>query len=1083
MSKPSNFEFLENEYPILYQIGVLAEHNLHQDPATSLWKMRVFGEKMTEILFKEHALEFPTENTFVNRLRELCDERILPSAIKDLFHFVRIRGNKASHDHSGTFSDARQALVSGFKLSVWLYETYSNENADIRHLAFEEPTHHNNNTQLNLLEQDYKALEEKYAELLKERATDGISQEKQKDIEERSAKSVRKIDWSEQETRELIDEQLRNAGWEADTKSLNYKTYKTLPEKGRNLAIAEWPVTQGWADYALFVGEELYGIVEAKKYKQDISTDLGQSKRYAAGISESDGISLLGEWDTYKAPFLFSTNGRPYLEQIKTKSGIWFLDVRRNTNLPKPLQGWYSPEGLIKLRQQDIDEANQKLAASPLDFLQSKAGLGLRDYQIKAIEAVENKIIRNPNDRRALVAMATGTGKTRMVIGLCYHLIQTNRFNRILFLVDRTILGTQAADAFKDNKIEQLNTFADIYEITGLRNAIPGVDARLHFATVQSMVKRLFYSDENTPAPTVDQYDCIVIDEAHRGYLLDRELEESDLDFRDQMDYVSKYRKVLEYFDAYIIGLTATPALHTTDIFGKPVYTYSYREAVIDGFLIDHDPPKIIRTKLSEEGIRWKAGEKPTAYDDESNTIVELHELEDELQFDVSGFNKQVITESFNRTVVKQLVQELDPDGEEKTLIFAATDKHADALVNYLREEFQAIGVSFPERAIQKITGSIDDPQSMVRQFKNEKYPVIAVTVDLLTTGVDVPSICHIVFLRRVKSRILYEQMLGRATRRCDEIGKEAFQIYDAVGLYETLEDYTQMKPVVVSPTTSFRQLVDELDQIADEDRAKLQVEQIIAKLQRKKLQIASGSGLESFMYYTKDKNADELLTLLKEGSLQETVLQIRELNSLWKFLDETNFSRRPLYFSEHEDRLLGVDTGYGAAKKPEDYLTSFTHFIQTKQNEITALKVVLTRPAELDRRSLRELSIALAQEGYDTRKVKTAWKQARNQDIGADIISFIRTLALGSSLQSREERVRKAVDKVRAMRPWNKVQQKWLDRFEKQLINETVLQVEDLDNSPFTDAGGFKQLNKTFDDRLEEVIKTINENLYQETA
>lgn len=1083
MSKPSNFKFLENEYPILYQIGVLAEHNLHQDPATCLWKMRVFGEKMTEILFKEHALEFPAENTFVNRLRQLSDERILPSAIRDLFHFVRTRGNKASHDHTGTFSDARQALVSGFKLSVWLYETYSEENADIRYLAFEEPDNGSGNMQLNQLERDYKALESKYAELLRERTTDGISPEKQKDIEERSAKSARKIEWSEQETRELIDEQLRSAGWEADSRQINYKGNRTLPEKGRNLAIAEWPVAQGWADYALFVGEELYGIVEAKKYKQDISTDLGQSKRYAAGISVSDGIRLLGEWEMYKVPFLFSTNGRPYLEQIKTKSGIWFLDVRRSTNLPKPLQGWYSPEGLIKLRQQDIEEANRKLAASPLDFLQNKAGLGLRDYQIRAIKAVENKIIRNPADRRALVAMATGTGKTRTVIGLCYHLIQTNRFNRILFLVDRTILGTQAADAFRDNKIEQLNTFADIYEITGLREVMPGVNSRLHFATVQSMVKRLFYNDDHEAVPTVDQYDCIVIDEAHRGYLLDKELEEDDLGFRDQMDYVSKYRKVLDYFDAYKIGLTATPALHTTDIFGKPVYTYSYREAVIDGFLIDHDPPKIIRTKLGEEGIRWKAGEKPTAYDDESNTIVELHELEDELQFDVSGFNRRVITESFNRTVVKHLVQELDPDGDEKTLIFAATDKHANDLVNYLREEFHQIGVRFPEKAIQKITGSIDDPQSMVRQFKNEKYPVIAVTVDLLSTGVDVPSICNIVFLRRVKSRILYEQMLGRATRRCDEIGKEAFQIYDAVGLYETLEDYTQMKPVVVSPTTSFWQLVDELDQITNEDRAKLQVEQIIAKLQRKKLQITSRSGLESFMYYAKDKNVDEFLALLKAGSPQENIQRIRELGSLWKFLDETNFSKRPVYFSEHEDNLLGVDSGYGKSKKPEDYLTSFADFIRTKQNEIAALKIVLTRPAELDRQSLRELSIALAQEGYDTRKVKAAWKQARNQDIGADIISFIRTLALGSSLESQEERVRKAVDKVRTMRPWNKVQQKWLDRFEKQLIKEIVLQVEDLDDSPFNDAGGFRQLNKTFDDRLEEVINTINENLYQETA
>ena len=236
------------------------------------------------------------------------------------------------------------------------------------------------------------------------------------------------------------------------------------------------------------------------------------------------------------------------------------------------------------------------------------------------------------------------------------------------------------------------------------------------------MVKRLFYNDNDISIPTVDAYDCIIIDEAHRGYLLDKEIDEDDLNFKDQRDYVSKYRMVLDYFDAFAVGLTATPALHTTDIFGKPVYTYSYREAVIDGYLIDHDPPYIIKTKLSEEGIVWKKGEKPQAYDKENNEIVELAELEDELSIEVAGFNKLVITENFNRAVITELVNQLDPESDEKTLIFAATDEHADLVVTLLKEAFSDIGLDLPENAIRKITGNTYDPQDLVKHYKNERF-------------------------------------------------------------------------------------------------------------------------------------------------------------------------------------------------------------------------------------------------------------------------------------------------------------------------------------------------------------------------
>lgn len=1080
----SNFAFLENEFPILYNIGTSAEYNLYSDPSVSLIKLRVLEEKIVEYLFEEHNLEKPRENTLHNRIRILEDENILLPNIASLVHGIKQKGNLAAHESKGTLEDAKTILMSAFKVTKWFYQTYSSVNKNINELKFGIPPNKDSRHALHELERNYKTLEEKFEMLLKEKEAIVLSKTQAEEIQNRSQASARNIDLDESETRELIDAHLRRAGWEADTKEFNFKLKKTLPKRGHNMAIAEWKVGDKWADYALFIGTELYGIVEAKKWSQDISTNLHQSKVYASLAEELNSVKLLGEWQSYKVPFLFSTNGRPYLEQIKTKSGVWFLDARQKENNAQALQGWHSPKGLQELFTRDIEQTNNRLISESSDFLRSKNGLGLRDYQITAIEKVEEAIINDKGGKRALLAMATGTGKTRTIMGLCYRLIKSNRFKRILFLVDRTALGIQAINAFKDNKLEDLNTFSEIYQIEGLKKAIPDVDTRLHFATVQSLVKRLFYKDteESGEIPTIDTYDCIIIDEAHRGYLLDRELGEEDLEFKNQQDYVSKYRMVLDYFDAYAIGLTATPALHTTQIFGKPVHNYSYREAVIDGFLIDHEPPYLIKTELSEKGIVWEKGARPKAYDKETNSIIELDALEDELRIEIEQFNKLVITEPFNREVIKQLVKHLDPEGDEKTLIFAATDTHADLVVQILKEEFRNIGIEPGDNAIAKITGKSYDPIELIQLFKNEKFPSIAVTVDLLTTGIDVPAICNVVFLRRVKSRILYEQMMGRATRLCESIKKESFRIFDAVRIYEALEDFTNMKPVVPNPTISFSELVKEIDSIKGDDRLKQQIEQIIAKLQRKKKKLTEGAR-ERFMFASEGKDVDDYIALLKELPVKDAVKEAIKQSELWKFLDE--FKPAPDYqlVSEHNDRALDVERGYGNAKRPEDYIDNFKKFIAENANKISAINMICNRPTELDRKSLKELKLLLDNAGFTSINLRQAWKATRNEDIAADIISYIRTLSLGSNLVDHETRIRNAVNDIRKAQSWNKTQEKWLNRFESQLIHETILTKEDLDKPPFNEEGGFNKLNKIFDQRLEQVLQQINTNLYSETA
>ncbi|MDM1679857.1 type I restriction-modification system endonuclease [Myroides odoratimimus] len=1066
------FFFLEKTYPDLYNNAILAEKLYFIDPSSSISKNRLLGEKLLHLIavFEKVDLENRTQ---VNAIQYLFNINILPDSINSIFHIIRKSGNSATHVGESESQEALYILKKTYSLLVWFYETYENDFIETKNYSLSDITNENDvddlKSKVDNLTIQLKDYENKINELNSNNSI--INSRRLKGKEKAS-----KIEWNELETRiHLIDEQLRQAGWECDTESINFKTHRILPEKGKYKAIAEWPCGGKYADYALFVGLELYGLIEAKKFGIDISTNLRQSKVYAEKVIQNETFNIVGNWNEYNVPFIFSTNGRDYFEQAPTKSGIWFQDIRKETNRAYPLRGWYSPESLKEFFERNIEEANLKLETSDYDYLTSINGLGLRPYQIDAIKNVEHKIINQPEEKSALLVMATGTGKTRTINGLIYRLIKADRFKRILFLTDRRLLAQQASDSIKENKVESQRPFGDIYPLSDLKCIRPDSTTRLHFATVQSMVKRLFYSNQ---APlTVDTYDCIIIDEAHRGYNLDKEMDEEDVLFRDQNDYIAQYRRVLDYFDAYKIGMTATPALHTTIIFGKPTFEYSYRQAVIDGNLVDHEPPYTINTLLNTEGIVWEAGEKPSAYDPETGEILDISELEDELRFEVEHFNKQVLNENFNRVVVQELVNHLDPEGDAKTLIFAARDEHADTIVRLLKEEFENVGVDLHDKAIEKITGSVYENEQLTKNFKNERYPNIVVTVDLLSTGIDIPKISNLVFLRRVKSRILYEQMIGRATRPCNEINKESFKIFDAVHLYEAMEDITTMRPVG-NPTFTFTQLANEAELIESENRLEKQRDQILAKLNRKVSQM-SNDQKETFAFNAANISVDEFMEQLKNSNGNDLRNLIIESHKLWEYLDIKIYRPRSQFISTHHDEVTGITRGYGEVEKPEDYIENFTKFITDNRNKIEAINIICTKPQELDRKSLKELRLILDQNGYSEEYLNTAWKSMNNVEIATDIIAYIRTLSIGTDLISPDQRIKNAISTIKQKHRWTVIQLKWIDRFEKQLLAETVLQKQDLDLKPFVDEGGFKRLDKIFNNKLEDLIKELNNNLY----
>ncbi len=1081
----SNFAFLNSHFPVLANFGELAEKYLYSDSNSCLMKLGMIGETTVNLCFTYDRIPLPQDNTAANRINELFREGMITRDLKDILHALRISRNKATHENYASVTDGKALLQMAYSLCEWFMQTYGDWNYQNQPFVMpsETPEPVSSDKQSEQTQEEHLIAEA-------ERAAAAAPTVEKETRKKQSGKAASQRIKSEAETRYLIDEQLRKVGWEADTELLRY-SMGTRPAKGRNIAIAEWPTdstvgNRGYVDYALFVGMQLVSTVEAKAIHKDIPSVIDyQCKDYSRNIRSVDKVYQIDTWGGYGVPFTFATNGRPYLKQYDTKSGIWFLDLRQPDNAPKALQGWMSPEGIEELLDKDISARNQDLREMSYDLLRDKDGLSLYEYQVRAIKAAEEAIING--QRNVLLAMATGTGKTRTILGMIYRFLKTGRFRRILFLVDRTALGEQASDVFQEVKLEDLMTLDNIYNIKGLDDKEIDRETRIQIATIQSMVKRILYNDEET-MPAVSDYDLVIIDEAHRGYILDKEMGEDEILYRDQMDYQSKYRGVVEYFDAVKIALTATPALQTTEIFGQPVFKYTYREAVIEGYLVDHDAPHRLPTKLSTEGIHYKKGDIIARYDPVTGEITNSELLEDELDFDVDAFNRQVITEPFNRTVLAEIARDIDPESPDvqgKTLIFAVNDDHADLIVKILKEIYTEMGVD--NDAIMKITGSVGGGnkkkvKDAIKRFKNERFPSVVVTVDLLTTGIDVPAITTLVFMRRVKSRILFEQMMGRATRRCAEIHKTHFEIYDPVGVYDSLKAVNTMKPVVANPNATFEQLLDGLEVLEDERQVQNQIDQIMAKLQRKKRRMDAET-MEHFVSMTGGQDPTQFIDDIQQRRPEDAKNRLLAHAELFKMLAQFKpDGRRSVVISDHEDVLLEHTRGYGSGSKPEDYLDAFADYIKSNLNEIAALNIVCTRPKELTREGLRSLRLTLDREGFTTQQLNTAISQMTNEEITADIISLIRRYAIGSTLISHEARIRRAVDKLKKAHKFSKQELNWITRMEKYLMEESVLNVTVFDeDGRFKAQGGFAKINKAFRNNLESIILELNEYLYDD--
>ncbi len=866
-----------------------------------------------------------------------------------------------------------------------------------------------------------------------------------------------------------IDTALTAAGWTPIT-PYNHTTSRRL------VVLEEHPTASGPVDYALYQHNDPLALVEAKKEAIAPHNALVQALRYArdfpAGPFNFNGL---------KVPFIYTSNG----EQI------WFQDVRAPHSRSRPVARFHTPEALRDLLNRDLTPAQEWLASTPI------SSRYLRPYQVEAIAATEKALLRG--QRELLLAMATGTGKTFTTVDLIYRLLKAGLIRRVLFLVDRRALAAQAALAFATYEAEPGLKFDQIYEVYSQRfrpSELEGArfDPRVlptsyltnpglgqtfvYVSTIQRMRINLFGLPENTgwgsdaedesDANRLDipihAFDLVIADECHRGYTASE---------------TGKYRETLSHFDAFKLGVTATPAAHTAAYFGEPIYYYKYEQAVRDGWLVDYDPI-IIQSQVAVRGAFLREGEAVALQDRETGRI-RYEELEDERDLPAAELHQAWTAPDHVRKVAKELAQHLRQLETElgrfpKTLIFAENDlqyvSHADRLVKALRDEFGR-GDAF----VQKITGKIDRPLQHIRQFRNRPEPGIVVTVDMLTTGVDVPAIESLVFLRFVQSRILFVQMMGRGTRRCDDLNKARFTVFDAVGVLTYFSQATDLTPdPPAQPTRPVGEIIEAIYNNEDRD---YNLRVLVKRLQRIAKNI-TGQGRELFKRFIPTGDiaafARDLPTAL--GSDWTGTLDILRQPDFQTLLVNYPRAQKPFLIAEGvEDYVTSghlIRTADGRSVRPEDYLSAFESYIRANADQVEALRILLHRPADWRTDALYELRRKLAEqpEGFTLDRLR----QAYHHEL-ADLISLVKHAAQGEPLLSAVERVDRAMARITAGQTFTAAQQRWLDLLRSHLIENLTIDPEDFTLYTFTIAGAtWNRVNHDFDNRLQSLLNQLNQ-------
>jgi type I restriction enzyme R subunit len=743
--KSKNFEMLRERWPELAELGGFAEAYAHVDPASALMKLRLFAENITKDIYRDLCLPKPDQPTFVDLLKNPSFSAITPKVVLDKLHALRIHGNKAAHGDNVDRRNAVWLLQEAYDLGRWLSVQYGSGSAGS--IAPFRAPNADSETATAGLGRDRRQILEKLAvqEAQMQVLLRGLDvARKAAAAAEKDANEIRALtasanatanalEFNEAATRNrLIDSLLASAGWNVAA------TEASTAEVGKEIEVKDQPTESGlgYADYVLWDdNENPLAVIEAKKTSVDPERGRHQAKLYADGLEKMCG----------HRPVIFYTNG----------FDIWIWDDKQGFP-PRKLFGFYSKDSLQYL-------ANfQRVERKPLNTMEINESIVNRLYQIEAIKRVTERF--SNKHRKALLVQATGTGKTRVAIALAELLIRAGWVKRVLFLCDRRELRKQAKNAFNYFLSEPIRIVTSRMQ--------RDVSERIFLATYPAMQK-VFQSFD------VGFFDLIIADESHRSIY-------------------NVYSDIFHYFDCLQIGLTATPVDFVTrstfrlfDCEGQlPTANYDLEQAVRDGYLT---PFEVFEhtTQFLREGISLDTLTK--------EQIEELEEQgEDPSQYDFSSeqIDKIIYNKDTNRLILRNLMENglRDATGQfpGKSIIFARNHQHA----NLLRQLFDEMYPQYGGRLCQVIDTYDPRAEQLIDDFRGEGTNddlTIAISVDMLDTGIDIPEILNLVFAKPVKSPVKFWQMIGRGTRLCEDLfgpgqHKAIFRIFDHWGNFERFE-------------------------------------------------------------------------------------------------------------------------------------------------------------------------------------------------------------------------------------------------------------------------------------------------------
>ena len=906
----------------------------------------------------------------------------------------------------------------------------------------------------------------------------------------------------EERARFRIDQQLLASGWVLQNKD-EFNRHAAF-----GVAVREFALLNGEADYLLFVDGKAIGVLEAKPVGTTLSGVAEQTKKYLEGVPPH-----LAKHSA-NLPFGFESTGQE----------TFLIDTRDPNARSRRIFQIHRPETLLEWVRQP------NTLRSRLSQLPSVDKNGLRLCQIEAVGGLERSL--SQNKPRALIQMATGSGKTFTAVTSSYRLIKQAGAKRILFLVDRNNLAKQTLAEFQQYTTpDDGRKFSELYNVQMLQGKRLDPVAKVVIGTIQrlfSMLKGEEIDDEldnkslhelgikdqkpkeviYNPEIPIDSFDFIIIDECHRSIY-------------------NLWRGVLEYFDGFLIGLTATPSKQTIGFFNQNLVTeYAYSQAVKDNVNVDYDVYRI-KTQIGEFGATIESGEYIDKRDRQTRRK-RWEALDNDLEYTGKELDRSVVAVSQIRTVIrtyKEKLLEIFPERSHtpKTLIFAKTDSHAEDIVEIVREEFGK-GNDFCKKITYRTT---EDPETLIKEFRNNYYPRIAVTVDMISTGTDIKPLEVLLFMRDVASPVYFEQMKGRATRTIhpDELKavtpdakhKTHFVLVDAVGVTETIK--TDSKPLERLPSIPFAKI---LQKIAMGDTSLETISSLASRLTRldKKLSETSRDALEvhakqdlktvvANLIRATDPDSIEAHAITQTGNPNPSDLQYDQAQTdlaenaaqpfnnpeFRRLLEDIQRDSEQTIDTITQDQVLYVGYDFDKARR---MVQTWQDFIEQHKNELTALQIIYNQPKQQQKltfAAIQQLASAIEQPPYYLTP-ENVWKAYENleqtrvksshnpQRLLTDLVALVRFTT------GQDTMLTPFMDSVQhRFQTWLSLQQssgtafspeqlEWLGMIRDHIASSAAIEIQDLELSPFHQRGGaYKavQLFKNIRPLLEELSTTLS--------